>query len=675
MVINKAKLLSLLLLMVLIISCDKTEPNDGWNSNNQNNINNLPDGGIDSSFRVTEVDPNHGPSTGGTEVTIRGFGFDEESRIYFGGRWADPAQTIYIAPNRMMCTVPAGVVGRVPVSVMRGNGETAALAFAYTYDKFSIDPASGSMSGGTFVRITSPLNEFEEGDRFFLGEAELLDVQIVSSGLVVAKTAPFPPGEVDLNVQKSDGETVSVASAFNYYDTTDPAYGGMGGGPIEGSVTVTVLNTYGHTPEEGVFVLLGADLNSPYKGVTDSNGQITFSSPDLTGRQMVTAAVEEFEIVSFIGFNSSEITLFLTPYDPPPTPTGGIPGVPNRVYAHISGSLILRDAEFQYSCDMERMVPGPISPGYHRVVHIYQTLSSYSTFAPEVYTITEASACIEGFGYPFALTLWPGAFAIYALAGIESDDGSTFQPTSYGIVRNLVIGPGETVDAQIKVETTLTNSVSVDLINPPLLDNEKGPYEYKIKLILNLGADGYILREDSIMTTTATGVVTFNNQMDRVGLLSDSSFSIYSEAHSAGSYPFSNIFISETEGGSIETPVQLNSFLNVPTPISPVDETPINGRFSFESSPIVKPTFTRVTMNGFPSGNPYWTLYLHGELSSFILPDLDLQPGVPHKPVGDLYWHVQSSSVFFLDFDSFTYRYLSKKYWNANAADGAKFRF
>ncbi len=660
-----------LVLSAFFVACDDSGDNTGWNSGNNTSTNNQPDGGVDSSFRVTLVDPDHGPVTGGGQVTIRGFGFDEYTRIFFDGIWADPSQTIYIAPNRMMVTVPAGVVGPAQVTAQRNDGTQTHLIDGYTYDQFSLDPASGSMSGGTFVRISSPLLEFSEGDRIYLGDTEVTDFTLVSPGLIVATTPPHAPGEVTFTLEKTDGTALTTLRAFEFYDTTDPAYGGLGGTPIDGSVTVTVLDSYGRTPVEGAYVLLGADANSPFQGHTDPNGQVTFSSADLRGRQMLTVADDEYEIVSIVGFDSSEVTLFLTPLVPPSSSTGGIPGVPDNVYAQVAGSVVFEDAEFIYTCNWKVQVPDPVPTGYERVTKIYQSLSYYDTFAPEVYTLTESSSCIEGFGYPFHLTLWPGAFAIYALAGYQSLDGKTFIPEAFGVVRHLVIGPGEVREARIKIHDRMERSVAVNLVNPPPLDPVEGPVEYKTKLILNLGADGYILRADSIVTSTATGVLIFENQMDLTGELSDATYALYSEAHNMGAYPFSQVYLNEVEA----IPITVDRFVEIPTPISPVGGPPENNRFSFTPSPLVVPTFVKVKINTFPGGDSYWTLYLHGELSSFILPDLDSIDGVPHRPAGGLYWHVQSISVPHLEFDNFTYRYLSKTYWDANAADGAPFSF
>ncbi|MGM0597944.1 MAG: IPT/TIG domain-containing protein [Myxococcota bacterium] len=670
MILNRSTYILALFFLFANLGCETDPGDEGWNSNNQ--INNQSDGGTDSSFRVTKIEPNHGPVKGGNTVTIRGFGFEEGTRIFFGEHWADPGNTVFIAQNRMMVSVPAGMTGYVDVTAQNSDMTKTSLENGYFYDRFTFTPASGSMSGGTYVEISSPENEFKPDYTYYLGDKELLDINYVSDSKLIAKTPPHSPGEVDFEVIKTDASPLITQNAFLYYDTTDPAYGGMNGEEISGSLTVTALNIYGKEPIENAFVMLGTNTSTPFQGRTNSDGQITFASPDLQGQQMVTVAHEEFEIYSVIGFNSSEITLFLNPFDPPSNPTGGIPGVPNEVYSHLTGAVLFQDAEFQYSCYWDLMVPDPVPPGYHRAVKIYQTLGSYSVASPQVYTLTETSSCVDEFGFPFSLTIYPGSFALYALAGYQNEDDNDFIPVSYGIVRNIFAGAGESLSTKIRIDRFLNQTIEVNLDNPPPLDAENGPLEYKVKLITDLGVDGYIIRKDSTKTTVdATSPLVFENQMQIYGELSDATYSIYAEANTEGSYPFSQVFKKNLAGASS---FEIDDFLGVPTPISPDGAPPENNRFSFESS-VIKPTFSQIKITEFPSGDRFWRILLNGELSSFSLPQLQTIEGVPPLPASQLYWHIQTILVPNLDFNNFTYRYLSQTYWKSNAADGTSFNF
>ncbi len=654
-----------------LFGCSRPEPIKGFDPDA--GINNLPDGDIPNPFRVTLVEPSHGPAEGGTEVTIRGFGFMENAKVAFGSRWADPTSVVMVSPTRLLARVPAGEVGTVEVTVMQGGGEQAILADGFTYDRYSVDPGSGAVTGGTFIRVNSPLSELEETDVLYLGENRLSDVRILTAAAATARTPPSGPGSVALRIEKADGDVHVVPDAFAYYDTTDPAYGGFGGGPLDGSMTVTVLNLYGRVPVPDALVLLGASAESPFSGRTDSNGQITFSDPSLRGRQVLTVAKDEFITVSMVGFDARHVTLFLEPSTPPGDPGNGqIPSTPTNVYSQIVGAVDFKDAEFRYSCNWNIQVPQPAPEGYQRVVRVLQTLSSYNIASPAVITIRDTDMCVEDFGHPILLTVWPGSFALVAIAGYEKTDKSHFIPVSYGITRRLVVGPGEVVNAKVSVEYPRNNRVNVSFANPPPLDPDKGPKQYRNRLFVNIGSDGYIVLDNALQTTDADPVFVYENQMFLTGPLFDAQFALFAEAHNHGQYPFSRVFLSRFT----ENPKIVNTFLTIPTPIAPVTGTPpVNGRFSFEPGTTVQPTFFVVRINTFPKGDAWWRLYVHGQVHTFVLPDLRSFSTVPQRPSGWMYWHVQSALVPELSFDDFTYRYLAERYWAASAADGSLFSF
>lgn len=634
-------------------------------------VNNLPDGETPNPLRVTLAEPDHGPVEGGNDITLRGFGFTENMKVAFGGRYADPTQVVTVAPERLLVRVPPGEIGPVEIKVVDEQGREAYLAAGYTYDRFSVDPSSGSVTGGTFVRIASPDAEFSDGDRIFLGDQELSDLRVVSAGVATGRTPPSSPGTVDLRVEKASGESILVPKAYDYYDTTDPAYGGLGGGPLEGSLTVTVLNTYGREPVPDAAVFLGLGLDG-FSGRTDENGQITFSDPALRGRQVLTVAKADFVTVSFVGFDAKNATVFLEPVIPPSNPSGQIPSTPRTVYSYVVGAVDFKDAEFRYSCNWNRQLPPENVPdGYRRAVRVVQTLSSWNVAAPSLATLYDTDTCIDGFGIPMQFSIWPGAFALVAIAGYEKTDKSDFIPAAYGVARRLVAGPAETIRAKVSVEFQLGNRVDLSFANAPALSAETGPALYRSRLFVNVGSDGYIVLNDSVQSTDATPAFHYDRQMFLTGPLADAQFAVMADAHNYGQYPFSQVFISRFT----ENPRVVDAFLGIPTPLSPTASEPVaNSRFAFSPSAPNVPTFHIVKINTFPKGDPWWRLYVYGPLSAFRLPDLDAV-GLGGRPAGWMYWHVQSVSVPQLSFDEFTYRYLAEKYWTATAADGSLFRF
>jgi len=93
---------------------------------------------------------------------------------------------------------------------------------------------------------------------------------------------------------------------------------GTGGGPISGSVHVTVIKAGSDAggappvPVPGAFVMIGLHEGEPFQGnygFADGNGEITFSDPALEGPQIVTAGADGYEFYTFADVDASEITI------------------------------------------------------------------------------------------------------------------------------------------------------------------------------------------------------------------------------------------------------------------------------------------------------------------------------------------------------------------------------
>lgn len=80
---------------------------------------------------VASVSPDHGPSTGGTLVTVTGSGFTAPAMVAFGATWA-PSVTV-VDSQTIQATAPAHAAGTVAVRVRIADGQETALAAAYTY--------------------------------------------------------------------------------------------------------------------------------------------------------------------------------------------------------------------------------------------------------------------------------------------------------------------------------------------------------------------------------------------------------------------------------------------------------------------------------------------------------------------------------------------------------------
>ncbi|MBD3236787.1 MAG: T9SS type A sorting domain-containing protein [Candidatus Eisenbacteria bacterium] len=96
---------------------------------------------------------------------------------------------------------------------------------------------------------------------------------------------------------------------------TDP-YGGTGGGPIEGQLSVRVVHDGTIDPVEGAFVMVGPRDGAPFDGnwgVTDANGEIAFDDPALSGPIDVTAGADGLRYFTLVGVDAAEIVIALRP--------------------------------------------------------------------------------------------------------------------------------------------------------------------------------------------------------------------------------------------------------------------------------------------------------------------------------------------------------------------------
>ncbi len=628
------------------------------------------DGAEDPPFIVTQLQPNHGPVYGGTEVTVRGFGFDDGTRVYFGNLMVDPALTIFEGANRILVLkTPPGVVGSVDIKVLRTDGESSLFENGFTYDQLSVDPSSGSSAGGTFVRIQGAETQFTDQDIVTIGEEFLEDQQFVSPTLITGYTVAHAPGLVTVEVEGAS-EIISVPEAFSFYDSADPINGGLGGGPIQGEVNVTVLDTYTSEPVPDAYVLMGANATSPYQAVTDATGRVTFSAPGLVGPQMLNVAAEDYERVSVVAFDARDVTLFLTPYVPPSP--GSIPG---QSYSGVQGFLTFGGVEFGEGCDFNQMVPEP-GAGERRIIKVYQSVQDYDYVATEP---GESGIVIEGVpctsAYEYFIYARPGSYAVYALAGIENETTRVFTPYAMGITRGLISGPDQIITADIVVEFGLGQQVSFDISAAPPLDPVAGPVGYSVRVFVDIGGDGYIVRADNQRSVTdATDIVVIDRLPELAAALTGASYSAKLEAHNYGLYPYSKVFLPVLPAGN--TDIVVDQWLGIPQAVDPLpDGVPTTSRMTWDATG-VEPTFNVVLIKTHPDADSYWRLYLHGSVKQFVLPDLyGLGPGLDGHPSSEMYWHVIPIYVDGMDFNNFSYRYLNDRYWGATAGNGWIFSF
>ncbi len=58
-------------------------------------------------------------------------------------------------------------------------------------------------------------------------------------------------------------------------------------------------------------VMLGIDTSTPFQGLTDNRGQLTFSDPSLVKAQLVTVYKDGYESTTVTAVNAENLTVFI----------------------------------------------------------------------------------------------------------------------------------------------------------------------------------------------------------------------------------------------------------------------------------------------------------------------------------------------------------------------------
>jgi hypothetical protein len=634
-------------------------------------------------FAITGLEPDHGPFTGGTEVLIRGRGFEEGAQVFFGEHMVQQIDTVLIDDNRLGVLSPAGFPGTVDVRVVIGDDE-AVGEDAYTYDIFYVDPYSGSVAGGTYVQIEGSGTDFEPGSTITFDGAEAEDVDWISPTRLTCRT---PAGVVGPAAVSIDGETndYEVRDAYLYYNSSDPINGGLGGGPIEGSINVTVLDSYTGAPVPEAFCMLGASGETAFQGLTDERGQITFSEPDMRGPRSVTCSKEEYEATTIREFDARDVTIFLLPI-PDPEP-GPLP--PPAQGAKIRGELVFEHGG-EFGPGPWEIVPEP-GPNEVKIAYVYAT--GYGIWYPPPNPgLSGASPIVEedfdntgDYGFKFSVFARPETVAVWALAGIQNTVTDTFVPYAFGVARGIVAGPGEEIEGVlVYMVHPLDQSLEVAMEEyfPPL-DLSYGPGVYKADLFLDLGGDGVIFRDDRTILKNMVSNFFYPGWLPLRYELADASYTVVVGAYTpaidelTGQTIYANPFtvkVIDNITHPWET-VTAADFIGVPYPVDPSYGSTIANMHMEFGNDGAEPDFWLAMLQTYPDQLPLWRIILSGDQLSYDLPDLAAVADLPAPPSGYTVWIVYGISSPGFVYNEFSYRYLSQTYWSAFSADAFIFEF
>jgi|GEM_PF-375545 len=173
--------------------------------------------GTVSQPTIISVEPEVGPTSGGTEVTIRGNGFVEGCKVFFGEKEAQIKAFVY--DTTISAVTPPHPAGAVDVKVQNPDGGTAIKKAAFTYEGppglaiTSVKPFYGSVLGGTEVMIEG--SGFLQGARVLFGDIEVTP-SVVEPDKIRLSSPSHPAGKVSITVVNPDSTFATLDNAFEF---------------------------------------------------------------------------------------------------------------------------------------------------------------------------------------------------------------------------------------------------------------------------------------------------------------------------------------------------------------------------------------------------------------------------------------------------------------------------
>ncbi|HYH09727.1 MAG TPA: IPT/TIG domain-containing protein [Thermoanaerobaculia bacterium] len=201
--------------------------------------------------QITSVQPNVGPVTGGTQISISGTNFHPLSRVLIGDVYA--RTVTYLNSTGLSVVAPPNVAGLTSVTIVNPDHAAGQSLNAFTYRGVStISPDKGPVAGGTAVTITG--FGFSGASNVTFGGAAATSFNVVSDTQITAITPAHAAGLVDVTVN-AGGNAYTLTNGFRFLEppptisSITPTFG-----PSTGNTAITI-NGSGFLP--GIEVFLG----------------------------------------------------------------------------------------------------------------------------------------------------------------------------------------------------------------------------------------------------------------------------------------------------------------------------------------------------------------------------------------------------------------------------------
>jgi hypothetical protein len=470
---------------------------------------------VDASFEfgptdphgLIGVDPSHGPFNGGQARIVRGNGFGNGLRVWFGSNEVPAKDVLPVDPGRAQVIVPAGTAGTVSVKTqIAGDLSTArVLSAAYRYEDFYGEPRSGGTSGGTLVHWFGQGTTWGPDTTVTIDEKPCEPVQVIAPTEITCTTPAAAAGAKSVRIGTPDEASV-VRDGFTFADTDNGFTGGLSGTKLTTRLKVVVYDSFSGAPLRGSYVFAGDGGSPGFTKLTDASGLALFEDPALGPKRSVTVAAKCHHPLTFVDVPVDVVTAYLNPIlSPACTPAGDPPATGGRSIAisTLKGEIVWGvDGEFRSLAWKNIPAPGPSE---NLVAYVFRlTGDPAGVFALPAPTEGIRPDTAGGkVGFPFTMSTWPGNLTLYALAGIEDRSGAAQKFTAYamGVVRGVAAALGQTTsDVFIPIDIRLDHAVLLTVKTPP--PGLRGPDRARLAVSVEVERGGFAVIPGGITSST-----------------------------------------------------------------------------------------------------------------------------------------------------------------------------
>jgi len=223
-----------------------------------------------STPTLTAINPNQGPTSGATSVTLTGTALTTATAVKFGT--TNATSFTVLSDTTVVATAPAGS-GAVQVTAVTPGGTSNGVTYTYRAvpTVSSVSPNQGTVTGGTSVTLTGA--HFVSATAVKFGGVAATSFTVVSDTQITAVAPPGSAGPVTLTVTTVGG--TSTDTVYYYYIAV-PTVSGVAPiqGPAAGGTSVTVTGAHFVT---ATAVKFGTTAATSFTVVSDT--QITAVAP------------------------------------------------------------------------------------------------------------------------------------------------------------------------------------------------------------------------------------------------------------------------------------------------------------------------------------------------------------------------------------------------------------